>query len=114
MYLADGDYAYTTDNGVVFPVDIYTSLFDGGTVRRKYLKILWAEGDQNAGSILQMRFTGDDYQTYNNFRMLDLSKNKPFLTDLGTFTTRAFHFRHQCATPFRITSISMQIDEGTL
>jgi len=56
----------------------------------------------------------DDYQTWSNFREVDLSKNRPMLTNCGTFRRRAYHFRHQSNTPLRIQAVELMIDLGTL
>jgi hypothetical protein len=70
--------------------------------------------DQTDGSVLYVRASEDDYQTWSNFRKVDLSKKRPILTGLGTFYRRAYHFRHYCNTKFRIRSVDLQMDIGTL
>ena len=113
-YYVDGDYEYPNDNGVLFPVDIYTPNFTGGTSRRKTLNMMYFCADQTSGSILKARYSDDDFQSWSNFRSIDLNDDNPRLDQEGTFTKRAYHFRHQCNTPFRIKSGELQLDVGTL
>jgi hypothetical protein len=108
------DYVYPSDNGVLFPVDIYTPNFDAGVDRIKLLSQMRFNADQTAGSILKVRFSADDYQHWNNFRSVNLSETRPILSDEGSFHRRAYHFRHQANTPFRLRSVDLQMDLGTL
>ena len=113
VYPLDADYVYPTDNGAAPPVDIYTPNFDGGTKRTKYLPAMYFDSDQ-VDAELQVRVSDDDYQTWSNFRSVDLNQPAPQLTDCGSFVRRAYHFRHQAATPLRIRSVDLQLDLGTL
>ena len=110
----DGCYTYPTDYGNVFPVDIYTPNFDAGTARRKTLNMLWVSADQQVGSILQSRYSDDDYQTWSEFRDIDLSSDMPMSDREGTFRKRAYDFRHQLPTALKISSVDLQLDIGTL
>jgi len=103
-----------TDDGQVITMDVYTPNYDGGTRKRKTVVIMDIIADQTNGSVLQVRCSDDDYQTWTNFREVDLSKNRPMLINCGTFRRRAYHFRHQSATPLRIRAVELQIDLGTL
>lgn len=108
--------SHTNDDGVVFPVDIYTPNFDGGTRRRKQLNMVEILADQVEGSSLQIRSNDFDYATnkWTNFRNVDLSKKKPMLLNNGTFIRRAYHIRHKANTRFRLAAMEMQLDLGTL
>jgi hypothetical protein len=115
VYPLDGDYSFPTDFGNIFPVDIYTPNFDGGTSRRKHLGAMYFNVDKTPGNLLQSRYSDDDYTSWSNFRTVDLSDPKPRLTDEGTFNfRRAYHFRHAKATALRLASIDLQLDIGTL
>lgn len=96
------------------PVDIYTPNFDANTRRRKNLNIMTFIADQTAGSVLRVRCSDDDYQTWTNYRTVSLSQKVPTLTNCGTFTRRAYNFRHESNTPFRMQAIEVQYDLGTL
>jgi hypothetical protein len=114
IYEVDGDYVYPNDAGNIFPVDIYTPNFDAGIDRKKYLSQMRINADQTPGSILNVRCSDDDYQSWSNFRNIDLSRKRPILNECGTFYRRAYHFRHYANTPFRISSVDLQMDIGTL
>lgn len=114
IYLSAADYIYPNDDGVLFPVDIYTPNFDGDVDRRKTLNAMFFNADQQTGSKLQVRFSDDDYQTWTNFREVNLGNRKPVMTNCGTFIHRAWHFRHYHNTPLRISAVGLQLDLGTL
>lgn len=114
VYEMDGDYVYPNDSGNVVPVDIYTPNFDDGVDRVKYLSQMRFTADQTPGSRLYSRFSDNDYQSWNNFRMIDLSKQRPIINDEGSFYRRAYHFRHFANTGLRISSVELQMDVGVL
>jgi hypothetical protein len=115
VYPVDGDYSFPNDNGTLFPVDIYTPNYTAGTSRRKMVNMIYFDADQTDGSQLQCRYSDDDYQSWTNFRTVDLSVQKPRLDKEGTFVTkRAYHFRHMCNTTLRIRAMYPAIDIGTL
>lgn len=106
--------SYKNDNASKITVDIYTPGFDANTRRGKTLSFMSFVGDQEPGSILYVRSSDDDYQTWNNFRQVDLSLPLPYITDEGTFTKRAYHFRHTADTSLRLQAVEVQYDIGTL
>jgi hypothetical protein len=114
IYELDGDYAFPTDYGEVFPVDIYTPNFDAGTARTKQLNMLYFTADQQTGSVLQSRYSDDDYQSWSDWRDIDLGEERPMLDSEGSFYKRAYNFRHQLPLPLRIKSVDMQLDFGVL
>jgi len=105
-----------TDDGSVITVDLYTPNFDGGIRRRKQMNMLEFIGDQTVGSVLQVRTNDHDYAAdkWSPFREVDMSLQKPILSNCGTFMRRAHHIRHQCNTSLRLEAAEMQIDIGTL
>lgn len=116
IYEMKGDYQYPNDYGHVVPVDIYTPNFDDGVGRQKTLWQMRFNADQVPGSSLLVRSSDDDYQTWSNFRKVNLAQ-KPencILNDEGTFYRRAYHFRHYANTPFRIRSVDLQMDRGVM
>lgn len=114
LYYADD--TYTLDDTDLITVDIYTPNFDGGTRRKKLLNFQEFIGDQVVGSELQVRNNDGDYRTdlWTNFRTVDLSKERPFLTNCGTFRRRAYNYRHRCETRFRLQAVELQLDLGSL
>jgi hypothetical protein len=114
LYLLDGDYEFPNDDGKLFPVDIYTPNFDAGVDRRKLLNQMRFNADQKVGSVLQVRYSDDDFQSWSNFRSLSLGVKRPILSSCGTFYRRAYHFRHQCNTAYRIKTVDLQMALGSL
>jgi len=102
-------------NGLI-PVDIYTPNFDGGTRRGKQLNMMYFNGDRVTGSTLQVRYNDFDYDStkWSNFRYVDLGQETPMLEQEGTFTRRAYNFRHKANTFFRLSSVDLQMDLCTL
>lgn len=105
---------YINDDGTVVPRDIYTPNFDGGVRRRKTMNFMEVIADQQPGSVLQVRVSDDDYQTWSNFRSVNLGEARPNLIECGTFYRRAHHLRHASNTPLRLQAVEMQIDLGVL
>ncbi len=103
-----------TDEGSIITFDLYTPLFDGQTRKRKTLIRMDFIADQLNGSVLQVRNSDDDYQSWSNFRRVDLSKKQPFLTNCGTFRKRAYHFRHACNTKMRLQAVELDLLLGSL
>jgi len=114
VYSFDTDNVHSTDNGVVVPVDIYTPNMDFGTRRNKTLTRMYLNADQVPGSQLQISHSDDDYQTWSRPRIRSLANKTPYIDDEGTFTKRAYHFRHARATPFRMRSSDLQMLLGTI
>lgn len=110
-YLADR--SYTNDDTALFTVDLYTPNFDAGTRNKKTVSMLEVVGDQTQGSIIQIRCSDDDYQSWTNFRSVDMSKKHPRLTDCGTFSQRAMNLRHRCNTRMRIKATELRLLLGT-
>ncbi len=107
---------YPNDNGVLFPVDIYTPNFDGGVDKSKTLYLLHFNADQTPGSVLNARYNDNDYapREWSNFRNIDLSQERPFIDEEGSFYRRAYHFRHLCNTALRIKSGDLLLGLGVL
>jgi Phage stabilisation protein len=108
------DSTYLDDSGTVINADIYTPNFDGGTRRRKQMNFLEFVTDQVTGNYMTVQMSDDDYQTWTQPRRVDMSQQRAFLTNCGTFTRRAFHLHHAIAQPFRISAMETQFDIGTL
>jgi hypothetical protein len=110
----EGDYEYPTDNGQIVKVDVYTPNADFGTRRRKTVHRMYFNSDQTPGSTLYVRRSDDDYQTWSVPRKVDLSRRRPELRNEGTFSRRAYNFYHMAPTPFRVRSVDLQMDMGTI
>ena len=114
LYTMDSE--YTSDDGAMITVDLYTPNFDGGVRRRKQMTMMEFIGDQTSGSALQVRVNDSDYDAtkWSSFRIVDMSVRKPILANCGTFMRRATHIRHQCNTRMRLQGVELQLDLGTL
>ena len=108
------DVSVFADNGTVFPVDIFTPNWDGGTRKKKYLKLIDFIGDQTDGSLLYVQSSDDDYQNWTEFRRVDMSKTRPFLANCGTFRRRAYHIKHLANTPMRLQAMELQTELGSM
>lgn len=113
LYITDTDFVYPNDDGVLFPVDIYTPNVDFGIRRKKQLNAILFNADQVSGSELLVRSSEDDYTNWNNFRRVNLGLKQPILPGQGSFFKRAYNFRHYKNTHFRIQSADLQMDIGT-
>ena len=102
------------DDGAVITVDLYTPSFDAGTRRTKECGMIEFIADRQPGSIIQVRNSDDDYQTWSDYRTVDLNDQRPQLPDNGSFSRRALNIRHQSNTTLRLQAVEMQLDLGTL
>lgn len=114
LYYTAPDYEYANDDDVIVPVDIYTPNYDGGVDRIKMLSMMHFVGDQVPGGKLLVRFSEDDYQSWTNFREVNMGNKRPMLIDCGSFHRRAWHFRYYANAKLRLTSVDLQMDIGTL
>ena len=100
--------------GAAIPVDIYTPNFDGKQSKGKTVNKLYLLADQTPGSVVQVRYSDDDYRTWSNFIEVDLSQVSPLIENMGTFVKRAHHIRHTCNTPLRIKALEAHMLLGVL
>lgn len=114
VHVVDADYVYPNDFGNLTTVDIYAPTFDLGTRRRKALNMLYFNADQTPGSVIGVRVSDNDYQSFGNFRYVDLGQSRPALDKCGTFRRRVLNIRHSCNYPLRMRSCEFQVDLGTL
>jgi len=101
-----------THNDSPIVSDLYLPQFDGGTKRGKMLSAMLFDADRVEGSVLKVRFNDNDYaaDAWTDFREVDLGLEAPMLTDEGTFVRRAYHFRHDTASPLGLRAVDLQID----
>lgn len=103
-----------TDDGDLISWDLYTPNFDAGKKTRKVLNYLSVISDQTENSLLEFRFSDDDYTTWSNPRTLNLGSSRPGASNLGTFRRRAFHFHHKAPVPLRIQAVELDMGFGSL
>jgi hypothetical protein len=109
------DNSSTTDAGPLITAEVYTPSYDGNTRHQKTMTSIEFICDEQTGSFLLVRHNDFDYDPtrWTSFRRVELWQDRPILPQGGTFRRRAYHFRHQSATPFRLQAVDLQMDIGT-
>jgi len=105
---------YLTDNSALIPITAVTPGFDGTVQNRKHLGKMSVSADQVPGEIMYVQVSDDDYQTWSQPRMVDLSLNNPNLIHCGTFRRRAFKFTINNSLPFRLRAIDLYLEVGEI
>jgi len=108
---------YDTAVGLVnFPIvtEIITPNFSAGTKIVKVMSRLKFLADQNAGGMLQVRWSDDDYKNWSAWRTVNLAEDFPQLANLGSFRKRALHLRHSSPTPFRLQALELDVLLGSV
>jgi len=105
------DDSYTTDNGVMNTVDIYTGNYDSGSRRRDVLQRMDFIADQLPGK-LQVRHSQDDFKHFSGWRYVDLNVQRPSLIDCGDFRRRCWNFRWQEPYRLRLEAVELTILQG--
>lgn len=109
-----GSTDYLDDNGQLIPITIITPRWDAGTSRNKQLSMMNFVCDVVPGSIMSVQVSDDDYTTWSQPRMVDLSMKFPNLPKCGTFRRRAWKFQINHNLPWRLEAAELQYDLGTL
>lgn len=102
------------DNGQVIPVSIVTPRWDGGTSRKKHLSMMNFVCDMVPGSLMTVQVSDDDYVTWSQPRVIDLSMKFPNLPNCGTFRRRSWKLQVNNNLPWRLEAVELQFDLGTL
>jgi len=105
------DQATYTDAGRPIDVHIRTPLIDGGVNRKKFFHELQVIGDSE-DTLVFIRYSGDDYQTWSKYRSADLSLRRASLHRLGQSRRRAFEVRHTDNTPLRLEALELTTEVG--
>jgi hypothetical protein len=100
------------DNGKPIDVLVRTNKIDFGTNLKKFTSQLEIIGDKVA-STAYIRYTNDDYQTYSQYRPVDLEANRSLLNRLGQTRRRAYEIRHHDDVPLRMESLELTLTQGT-
>jgi hypothetical protein len=91
-------------------VKTVTNNLDGGTRNRKKCNSLEFLGDAVSAN-MSVRYSDDDYQTWSNPRVVDLS-GRARLLNLGSFRRRAFEFTTEDDKPIRLSAIELDVTQG--
>lgn len=105
---------YYSDDGAEITMDIFPPEFDGGLSKGKFLSKMYVVADQEAGSSLYLRVSDDNQTTWTKWRQFDLGHTRPMLDNCGTFTKRAFQFRHIDKTPCRVRWVELELYPGVI
>lgn len=109
-----GSTDYLDDNGQLIPITIVTPRWDAGTSRKKQLSMMNFVCDVVPGSLMSVQVSDDDYTTWSQPRMVDLSMKFPNLPNCGTFRRRSWKFQVNHNLPWRLEAAELQFDIGTL
>ena len=120
-YLLDDDTAelYTLDvdtyqdDGQNIYCRTVTDISDNGTTKRKFFGRLEIIGDKVAGT-LQVRHTGDDYNTWSSYRSVDLNASRSQVYLSGADRRRAWEFLVTSNVPLRLDSAEIDFRIGEM
>lgn len=96
------------DNGAPIDVKLRTEREDFGSITPKAYNSLSMVADNVAGN-LAVRYTSNDYSTFSKYRLMDLSKRRPRIDQLGSSERRAWEFRHTGNTALRLLAAEVDI-----
>lgn len=92
-------------------VKIVTPLFDNETTNRKYVSKTQIVGDMEQTQIY-IRHTDDDYQTWSNYRQVNMSNQRPALFQCGATRRRAWEISHYDDCPLRLAYLELDVEQG--
>jgi len=100
------------DNGKPIYCRTVTDIIDNGTTKRKFYGRLEIIGDKTPGT-MQVRHTGDDYNTWSSYRPIDLNASRAQLYLGGADRRRAWEFlvTSNCAVRLDGAEIDFRIGE---
>ena len=93
--------------------DIITPRYDKNTVVKKTLSRLEIVSDIVPSGTLQVRYSDDDYATWSVWLDIPITDYANFITKLGSFKRRAFHFRFVGSVPCRFTHMNLGLQMGS-
>jgi hypothetical protein len=102
------------DNGLPIYFRVVTELDDSGTTKRKFFGRLEIVGDKIAGGTMQIRHTGNDYQTFSNFRSVDLGAARSQIYLGGSDRRRAWEFLSTSNVPMRLDCAEIDFRVGEM
>jgi hypothetical protein len=94
-------------------VKIRTNKFDMDTYNRKFMSSMEIVGDRyTVNNNVNVTWTDDDYETYNNGFAIPLTSEWPSHPRLGAFRRRAFSIDHTQNMPLRLEALEITYEEG--
>ena len=120
-YMLDDDNAklYTlsdtqySDSGAPIFCRSVTDILDSGTTKRKFYQRVEIVGDK-VSATMKIRHTDDDYQTWSNYRTVDLSKPRAQLYQSGAARRRAWEFLITDPVPVRLDAAEVDFEIGEM
>lgn len=103
---------YTDDGQHIYYRSI-TDRSDSGTIHRKFYRNMTIIGD-TVSATLYVRHSDDDYNTFSNWRSIDLSVPRPQLNVLGQARRRSWEFLCTDDVPLRLEAAEVSFDLGRL
>jgi hypothetical protein len=103
---------YQDVGGASYTATIQTSLWDGGTDKRKFINKIRLIADTQASGTTSISWSDDDYANYNTARTVDMTKMDKALHGCGSTRRRSFKIAHNANTPFRAEALEIEYDEG--
>jgi len=88
---------------------IVTDRMDFNTFAFKVGSALTVFGDQ-INDVMQVRHTEDDYNTWSQYRNVNLNLQKPCLYQLGRFRRRAYEFLYTGNNPLRLEKVDFNLN----
>ena len=101
------------DNGQSIYCRAVTDISDNGTTKRKFYGRLEIVGDKTVGT-MQIRHTGDDYNTWSNYRSIDLSTSRCQIYLGGADRRRAWEFLVTSNCPLRLDGAEIDFRLGEM
>jgi hypothetical protein len=99
------------DNGDLIYFRAVSPITDSGITNRKFYRRVEAVGDKVSGN-LSIRHSNNDYQTWSNYRTVDLSLTRPILWRNGTGRRRAWEAFSSDSVPIRLRALELEFDIG--
>jgi hypothetical protein len=95
-----------------YTATIQTSLWDGGTDKRKFINKIRLIGDTQASGTASISWSDNDYANYNTARTVDMTKVDKSLHGCGSTRRRSFKIEHSANTAWRVEALEIEFDEG--
>ena len=99
---------YTNDNDIRINTRARTGTYNGQTLNNKTFPVLRIDAD-NVSANAYVRWTDDDYSSYNLFRTIPLSNNRKELRNLTRSRRRAFEVMHSDNSTFIASALELDV-----
>jgi hypothetical protein len=101
------------DNGQSIYCRTVTDISDNGSTKRKFFGRLEIIADKVAG-VMQIRHTGNDYNTWSSYRSVDLNATRPQVYLSGSDRRRAWEFLCTSNVPLRLDGAEIDFRIGEM